>query len=244
MTKLPSLHEPWTHLGYSLLAHITYLLPDLLPSVQSTFPLLITHSSLNPTKHLLFQADLQMLLSALDASDTMSLFCPGGTSLDSLPGRPKAHLSLPRIQHWAWHRAGAHCVLTTEGEEISSGISSEPGQARYLSTRTGSPSPRPEQLASEYLSSPTPPHPRPRQQTLLRVQPGRSCSMGPALTHSPVYLLSYTGLPVVPDTLRSRLILDRLLLDKLAIAGAPENARPTTWDQETHGGDTSQPRGG
>ena len=42
-------------------------------------------------------------------------------------------------------------------EEISSDVSSEPGQARYLSQRAGSPSHGPEQLASEYLSSPAPP---------------------------------------------------------------------------------------
>lgn len=105
-------HIQGTHCGPTPLALIlTFCLLFRAPS-------LISHSYLNPTKHLLFQADLQMLLSALDASDTMSLFCPGGTRLDSLPGRPKAHLSLPSIQHWAWQRAGARCVSTREGRKF------------------------------------------------------------------------------------------------------------------------------
>lgn len=93
-----------------------------------------------------------MLLSALDASDTMSLFCPGRHRF-GLPARKAQGPSVsPKYPALGLGTEQGSLCFDQGREEISSDICSEPGQARYLSKRAGSSSHRPEQLASEYLS--------------------------------------------------------------------------------------------
>lgn len=92
----------------------------------------------------------------LGCLDTASLLCPGGTGLASLPGKAQGpSVCLSSTQNQACTEPGL--TVFSLGEEYSSGISSEPGQARYPGERTGSRSQGPEHLASDYPLSPGPP---------------------------------------------------------------------------------------